>query len=200
MIVEMNIINNNSGSIFDVKLHSDINNICIYDVYFKSTVPCAPLRITVEFNMPYIEAFSLWNAQCGLTRNVLPDWRPQHQVSTSRLACGIPIQSVISQGGDNVFTISVNDAKTPIEISSGTEEVNGSCLCRVSFFTIPIGKINEYKSQIIIDTQKIPFYKAISDAAERMRDSEQFVPNHARLPMYSTWYNYHQNINDDELI
>ena len=200
MIVEMNIINNNSGSIFDVKLHSDINNICIYDVYFKSTVPCAPSRITVEFNMPYIEAFSLWNAQCGLTRNVLPDWRPQHQVSTSRLACGIPIQSVISQGGDNVFTISVNDAKTPIEISSGTEEVNGSCLCRVSFFTIPIGKINEYKSQIIIDTQKIPFYKAISDAAERMRDSEQFVPNYARLPMYSTWYNYHQNINDDELI
>ena len=196
----MKIINNNPGSIFDVKLHSDKNNICIYDVYFKSNVQCMPSRITVEFNMPYIEAFSLWNAQCGLIRNVLPDWRPQHQVSTSRLACGIPIQSVISQCGDNVFTISVNDAKTPIEISSGTEEVNGSCLCRVSFFTIPIGKINEYKSQIIIDTRKIPFYKAISDAAERMRGSEQFVPNDARLPMYSTWYNYHQNINDDELI
>ena len=196
----MKIINNNPGSIFDVKLHSDKNNICIYDVYFKSDVPCVPSKITVEFNMPYIEAFSLWNAQCGLTRNVLPDWRPQHQVSRSRLACGIPIQSVISQCGDNVFTISVNDAKTPIEISSGTEEVNGSCLCRVSFFTIPIGKISEYKSQIIIDTRKIPFYKAISDAAERMRGSEQFVPNDARLPMYSTWYNYHQNINDDELI
>ena len=196
----MNIINNNAESIFDVKLHSDINNIRIYDVYFKSDVPCVPSKITVEFNMPYIEAFSLWNAQCGLTRNVLPDWRPQHQVSTSRLASGIPIQSVISQCGDNVFTISVNDAKTPIEISSGTEEVNGSCLCRISFFTIPIGKINEYKSQIIIDTRKIPFYEAISDAAERMRNSEQVVPNYARLPMYSTWYNYHQNINDDELI
>lgn len=196
----MKIINNNPGSIFDVKLHSDKNNICIYDVYFKSDVPCVPSKITVEFNMPYIEAFSLWNAQCGLTRNVLPDWRPQHQVSRSRLACGISIQSVISQCGDNVFTISVNDAKTPVEISSGTEEVNGSCLCRVSFFTIPIGKINEYKSQIIIDTRKIPFYEAISDAAERMRGSEQFVPNDARLPMYSTWYNYHQNINDDELI
>ena len=196
----MNIINNNAESIFDVKLHSDINNIRIYDVHFKSDVPCVPSKITVEFNMPYIEAFSLWNAQCGLTRNVLPDWRPQHQVSTSRLACGIPIQSVISQCGDNVFTISVNDAKTPIEISSGTEEVNGSCLCRISFFTIPIGKINEYKSQIIIDTRKIPFYEAISNAAERMRNSEQVVPNYARLPMYSTWYNYHQNINDDELI
>ena len=82
----MKIINNNPGSIFDVKLHRDINNIFIYDVYFKSNVQCMPSRITVEFNMPYIEAFSLWNAQCGLIRNVLPDWRPQHQVSTSRLA------------------------------------------------------------------------------------------------------------------
>ena len=145
MKMKMNIINNNAGSIFDITLHSDINNIRIYDVYFKSSAPCVPSKITVEFNMPYIEAFSLWNAQCGLTRNVLPDWRPQHQISTSRLASGIPIQSVISQCGDNVFTISVNDAKTPIEISSGTEEVNGSCLCRISFFTIPIGKINEYK-------------------------------------------------------
>ena len=42
----MKIINNNPGSIFDVKLHSDKNNICIYDVYFKSDIdeikPTAP--------------------------------------------------------------------------------------------------------------------------------------------------------------
>ena len=45
----MTIINNNPGSIFDVKLHSDKNNIYIYDVYFKSDVPCVPSKITVEF-------------------------------------------------------------------------------------------------------------------------------------------------------
>lgn len=195
--------NSNKNSVFNLSLSKESKeraDILIYDVSYKSEEVSTPSKITVEFNMPYINAFSLWNSQCGLTRNVLPDWRPQHQVSRSRLASGIPIQSVISQNGDNAFTISVNDAKTPIEISSGTEEFNGNCLCRVSFFTIPIGKINEYKSQIIIDTRKIPFYKAISDASEHMRYSEQFVPNNARMPMYSTWYNYHQNINDDELI
>lgn len=195
--------NSNKNSVFNLSLSKESkerDDILIYDVSYKSEEVSTPSKITVEFNMPYINAFSLWNSQCGLTRNVLPDWRPQHQVSRSRIVSGIPIQSVISQNGDNAFTISVNDAKTPIEISSGTEEFNGNCLCRVSFFTIPIGKINEYKSQIIIDTRKIPFYKAISDASEHMRGSEQFVPNNARMPMYSTWYNYHQNINDDELI
>lgn len=53
-IAKMKIINNNPGSIFDVKLHSDKNNICIYDVYFKSDVPCVPSKITVEFNMPVL--------------------------------------------------------------------------------------------------------------------------------------------------
>lgn len=204
----MRIINNNPKSIFEVKPHSDTNNICIYDVYFKSDLPCTPSRITVEFNIPYIEAFSLWNAQCGSVwneksgtiRNILPDWRPQHQVSSSRLASGIPIQSVISQDGRNVFTISVNDAKTPIEISTGTEEFNKSCLCRIVFFTIPVGKTEEYRTQIIIDKRRIPFYEAIQEAAERMRTGKQSVPQYARLPMYSTWYNYHQNINDDKLI
>ena len=204
----MTIINNNPESIFDVKLCSDINNICIYDVYFKSDVPCTPSRITVEFNMPYIDAFSLWNSQCGSVwneksgtiRNILPDWRPQHQVSSSRLASGIPIQSVISQDGRNVFTISVNDAKTPIEISTGTEEFNKSCLCRIVFFTIPVGKTAEYRTQIIIDKRRIPFYEAIQEASERMRMGKQSIPQYARLPMYSTWYNYHQDINDDKLI
>lgn len=198
--MEFKITNNNENSVFGLTPEKEENDILIYNVSYKSKEEVTPSKITVEFNMPYINAFSLWNSKCGLVRNVLPDWRPQHQVSRSRLASGIPIQSVISQDGDNVFTISVDDAKTPIEISSGTEEFNGSCLCRVSFFANPIGKINEYKSHIIIDRRKIPFYKAIEDAAERMRDFKQYVPNYARMPMYSTWYSYHQDIKDDELI
>ena len=204
----MNIVNNNSDSSFEIKLHSDINDIYIYNVCFKSNSLCIPSRMTVEFNMPYINAFSLWNSQCGsvwnsqcgTVRNILPDWREQHQVSSSRLASGIPIQSVISQDGNNAFTISVLDAKTPIEISTGTEEVKKSCLCRIAFFTAPIGRITEYKTQIIIDRRKIPFYEAIRDAAGRMRGGEQFVPAAARMPVYSTWYNFQQDINDEELI
>lgn len=198
--MEFDIKNENKNSIFNITLCGNEDGIYIYDVLFRQKRACSPSKVTVEFNIPYIDAFSLWNSECGLARNVLPDWRPQHQISRSRLASGVPIQSVISQSGDNVFTLSVNDAKTPIEISCGTEEIDKSCLCRIAFFTIPIGEIDEYKSQIIIDRRKIPFYKAISNAAERMRGSEQYVPSHARMPMYSTWYNFHQNINDGELI
>lgn len=115
--MEFNIDNNNKNSIFNISLSDSEDGIFIYDVLFRPEQACSPSKITVEFSIPYIDAFSLWNSQCGLVRNVLPDWRPQHQISKSRLASGVPIQSVISQSGNNVFTLSINDAKTPIEIS-----------------------------------------------------------------------------------
>lgn len=193
-------VNNNADSVVNINLISEENDVLIYDLHFCAENPCSPERITVEFNIPYIDAYSVWNSSCGLVRNVLPDWKPEHQISKSRLASGAPIQSVISQDGNNAFTLSVADAKTPIEISTATEDVNKSCLCRIVFFTIPIGRISEYRTQIIIDKRKIPFYEAVEAAAERMRLGEQYVPDAARMPMYSTWYNFHQDITDDVLL
>ena len=92
--MEFKIDNSNENSIFNITLSDSEDGIFIYDVLFRPERACSPSKITVEFNIPYIDAFSLWNSQCGLERNVLPDWRPQHQISRSRLASGVPIQSV----------------------------------------------------------------------------------------------------------
>ena len=210
--MNFNIKNSNMNSSLEITLRSEENDVSVYEIMFSRQEACSPSEITVEFNIPYVDAFSLWNSQCGsicgaksgTMRNILPDWRPEHQVSVSRLASGIPIQSVISQSGENVFTISVKDAKTPIEISTGTEEMGKSCLCRISFFTKPVGRLSEYSTEFIIDRRKIPFFMAINSAAEHMRrvsgKREQDIPEEARMPMYSTWYNFHQNIKDEELI
>lgn len=198
--MKMKILGNVSKDIFQIVLRSDENGIFIYDVDFHPQTPVFPSKITVEFNLDCINAFSLWNAQCGFVRNILSDWRPNRQASLSRLACGIPIQSIISQDGNNAFTISVTDAKTPIEISTGIEEFHKTCLCKISFFTLPVGRVTEYKTQIIIDKRSIPFYKAIKAAAERMRTGEQYVPIDAQQPMYSTWYSFHQELNEKELL
>lgn len=199
-IMDIKIDNTNEKSEFHVELFQEKENVSVYNVFFKSLMPCVPSKITVEFHIPYVEAFSLWNAQCGTVRNVLPDWRPEHQIAKSRIASGIPIQSVISQDGNNVFTISVQDAKTPIEISCGTESVHQTCLCRITFFVRPVGRISEYESKIVIDQRRRPFYEVIENAAEEMRNGEQVIPQGARLPVYSTWYNFHQDVNDEELI
>lgn len=198
--MDFKIYNDNEKSDFNIELFQKNEDIFVYNVIFKFLVPCVPSKITVEFHIPHVDAFSLWNAQCGTVRNIISDWRSEHQIAKSRLAFGIPIQSVISQDGKNVFTISVHDAKTPIEISCGTEDETQTCLCRISFFVQPIGRISEYKSRIVIDRSRRPFYEVIKNAADEMRSGVQVIPQGARLPAYSTWYNFHQNINDEVLI
>ena len=103
-MLDIKVINKNADGSFRVEPCGCENNITVYDVRFCAGKMCSPEKITVEFNIPYVGAFSVWNSGCGLVRNILPDWRPEHQVSKSRLASGIPIQSVISQDGSNVFT------------------------------------------------------------------------------------------------
>lgn len=137
-------------------------------------------KIRVEFQIPCINACSVWNPQCGLLRNILPDWKPNHQVAKSSLASGLPIQSLIAQDGNNVFTIWAADAKTPMEISCGVEELQKTCQCRVTFFSMPIGKLTEYRTRFVIDRRRKPFYEVIEEAAESMRTVRQSVPQAAK--------------------
>ena len=198
--MDFKIVNKNESSDFSVTQVDDAGEVSVYEVYFKPEQPCVPKKIRVEFQIPYIGAASLWNPQCGLQRNMLADWKLNRQTSKSRLASGIPVQSVIAHNGENVFTISVTDPKTPIEISCGVEEADKSCLCRVTFFPVPVGQIKEYRSRIVIDRRRQPFYSVIAETVAGMRKAPQVIPDAARQPVYSTWYNFHQNIQDSVLL
>ena len=175
--MDFKIINKNESSDFFVTQVDDAGEVSVYEVYFKPEQPCVPKKIKVEFQIPYIGAASLWNPQCGLQRNMLADWKLNRQTSKSRLASGIPVQSVIAHNGENVFTISVTDPKTPIEISCGVEEADKSCLCRVTFFPVPVGQIKEYRSRIVIDRRRQPFYSVIAETVAGMRKAPQVIPD-----------------------
>lgn len=200
MPMNFKIVNKNEGSDFFITQVDDANGVSVYEVYFKPEQPCVPKKIKVEFQIPYVEATSLWNPQCGLQRNMLADWKLNRQTSKSRLASGIPIQSVIAHNGENTFTLSVTDPKTPIEISCGVEEADKTCLCRVTFFPVPVGRIKEYRSRIIINCRKQPFYNVIAETVAGMRKAPQVIPEAACQPVYSTWYNFHQDIRDSVLL
>lgn len=198
--MDFKIVNKNESSDFSVTQVDDAGEVSAYEVYFKPEQPCVPKKIRVEFQIPCINACSVWNPQCGLLRNILPDWKPNHQVAKSSLASGLPIQSLIAQDGNNVFTIWAADAKTPMEISCGVEELQKTCQCRVTFFSMPIGKLTEYRTRFVIDRRRKPFYEVIEEAAESMRTVRQSVPQAAKEAVYSTWYSFHQDIRDDVLI
>lgn len=163
-----------------------------------------PEETEVSFDIEYGGAFSIWNYSCNQDRRLLSDWRENLQKVKSRLACGLPLHSVIAQNGDNVFTVSVSDIKNSIEISSGINDKRVSHNCIIKFFTQTTEKMDSYEAIIRIDTRKINFKDAIGEAVESLKEinglKASYIPDDARKPVFSTWYNFHQDINEENLL
>lgn len=202
-MIKFDIINNNRCKRCDIVLAEEKDGISIYELVCEFEEVTLPKEITVSFDIEFGGAFSIWNYSCVQDRRLLSDWRENLQKTDSRLACGIPIHSVIGQNGENVFTVSVSDIKNPLQISSGVNEKRVRHNCFVRFFTQKTAKLHSYRALIRIDERKIDFYDAISSAADYLREingTEQlYIPNGAKNPVFSTWYNFHQDINEQNL-
>lgn len=59
--------------------------------------------------------------------------------------------------------------------------------------------MDKYESVLTIDTRKLPYEEVLADTS-RLWYVEEYVPDEAKEPMYSTWYSYHQNLDRHELI
>ncbi len=163
-----------------------------------------PEEIAISFDIEYGGAFSIWNYSCIQERRLLSDWRENLQKVESRLACGLPVHSVIGQNGDNVFTVSISDIKNTIRISSGINEKRVCHNCIIKFFTKATEKMSHYDTIIRIDKRKINFKDAIHESVDNLREMNGLIPSDipedAKKPVFSTWYNFHQNINEENLL
>ncbi len=177
----------------------DIIEISV-DISIKEKI--VPKEVTVAWDIDCIDMQSVWNPLCGALRNIQPAWRPN--IIDSRVGSGAPIHSLVSASGKNRGLICVSDVKTPIRISTGVEEETSLIKCRVTFFTIPVNAIDTYSAKIRIDLRNIPYYDAIYDAEKWWSADGGYksakVPECAKVPLYSTWYSYHQKFTTDELL
>lgn len=179
------------------------DDVTYVDVLYKTDEKKTPEQFEVVFGITTSEAYSTWG-ESETKGGLAPAW---HKKETfSRLAAGLPLHGIVSLTGKNKLMIALSDAKTPTALTSGVrEEPSGDNLeCVVKFFTQKTTAINEYKATIRIDTREIPYYDAIYSAVEWWEGdcgyTPVYVPDHAKLPMNSTWYSYHQRIDVDSMV
>ena len=174
----------------------------IYDYKFSFTSDGNEIvkPIHIRFNIPCVDIFSIWSPMSFLERNLKPDWRCIK--NNSRTASGAPVESVISQNGINRLTVAISDAKLPITISGGVYEEESIVNFDIVFFTAPTEKRKSYEAIIRFDTRAIPFYTVIQDVNLWWETfyPPAFVPDEAKCPVYSTWYNYHEWLDVEDIV
>ena len=154
-----------------------------------------PESFVVKFETSATDTCSVWSS-FDRVHTIRPDWGKTE--IHSRLASGMPIQQLISFEDNNKMCVSVSDVDTPIKIRMGYCEETANVVCEVEFFTLPTNKRTEYNATIRVDFRNIKFYDSIYDTVEWWESEygykSAFVPEHAKLPMDSLWYSFHQNL------
>jgi alpha-galactosidase len=157
-------------------------------------------EIYIKLDQPAVDIHGTWYTRSGNNKNVLVDWGVQVKTTTTTIA---PIVSYFNSEGQNRLTVSLSDALNTAYIQTGVSEETTRLSFTATLFKDPVKKMKEYSVQLRVDIRDIPYYDSIKDVSKWWEAFEELkpieVPEAARLPIYSSWYSFHQHLTDESL-
>ncbi len=162
--------------------------------------PTTPPHFKVEIFTPQLDAHHLWHSSNIDRAKLFPEWKSKY---TSSLAQDIPLYTFMNTGNRNRMTIAISEARRKIVAQMGFREEEALLQGTISFFSEAESPISHYKTSILIDKRDIFWADAVREGMAWIEAHNDFkmcrVPEEAFEPMYSTWYQFHQQITDEKI-
>ena len=162
--------------------------------------PTTPSPLKVKFSTPQLDAHHLWHTNRSNRTILPPDWSGKY---SSALAQTIPLYAFINSNNLNRLTIATSEAKRRVNAKIGLREEGALLYGELTFFTEAEAPISHYKTTILLDKRDIFWAEAIREGVAWIESKNDFkvcrVPEAAFEPLYSTWYQFHQQITDKEI-
>lgn len=159
--------------------------------------PTTPSPLTVEFRTPQLDAHHLWNTEKMCHTELRPDWGEAY---SSSLAQQMPIYSFINTNNRNRLTIATDEAIRKVEAQLGLREEEALLIGKLKFFVETEAPLTHYKTTIRLDRRDTFWADAVRESSQWIMEQNGFVacrvPDAAFAPLYSTWYQFHQQITD----
>ncbi|WP_010179227.1 glycoside hydrolase family 36 protein [Aquimarina agarilytica] len=191
----------------DFKVTSNLikqyGKVAIYELHFFSDIEFEPQKTTFKWKYPAINVKGVWKPTSDFSKRIMDDWELDHM--QARIAVDSPVISVFGHNDANSMTFACSDAINTTALNVLYREEDNYMYCHVSFFTEKHHKIKNYKAQLIIDTTDYHFSNALDKVSQWWSSFDQLSPimpvsEAAKLPVYSTWYQFHQNLDTTTLI
>jgi alpha-galactosidase len=169
----------------------------------RSPQPAVPPRFALKWSIQSHGIAGHWMTGRGQTKGIRPDWSGG-RLQASMLAREAPVSTLFGNDDRNVLTFALSDALNTISLGSGVREEDGLIYNEVVFFSERHEPLTEYTALLRIDRRPVRYEVALHDVGEwwaaMPAHTPSPTPEAARLPVYSTWYNYHQNVDAAELL
>jgi alpha-galactosidase len=161
----------------------------------ESDEPERPPVFRLSWSHPLVSVHGYWHFGAGYDKGLQVDWG---KGVYSKAASGAPVGCLYDLGGRNRLTFSLSDALNPVTFHAGVHEESGEASCWVRLFDEPHAPLGVYEATLRLDTRYLPYYETLSDVSRWWAGLPGYepagVPETARLPMYSTWYSFHQDL------
>lgn len=139
-----------------------------------------------------------WLPDSGLRKQLIGDWTCPSEINLSHSA---PVICFFDGQDKNVCTISISEVSKNVHLLAGVHEETGELTLHiVVYLSAPV---NPQQLSVRFDQRSLAFGEVLKDTVywwdALLPDAPMEIPDSARLPMYSTWYAYHQNMTDQSL-
>ncbi len=202
-IYDLNVTNGNEKSCCNAELLKQEGDVYYYKFTYTSEEYGEAAPVTMEWLVDCIDIFSTWNPMTRFDKALRTTYTAGIDNDT-RYNFSAPVQSLISKDGKSRMTVALSDAVSPIRITTQIDEPTMRMRCRVQFFSSYNKPIKDYEAIVRIDLTDMKYYDALSEVEKWWREDcgykTAYVPEAAKRLFYSTWYSYHRNIKDYELL
>ena len=136
-----------------------------------------------------------WYPMGGRDHSFRQWWFPNTQESV--FEAGAPVMCVYDYESKNIITAALSDSVKRTKISASVDDLNQRDEILLKIEIIDDGLFQQPDHEIILRVDKRPleYYDAVAEACDWMRSFLKKlipIPEDARVPLYSSWYNFHQ--------
>ena len=175
---------------------SEADGILRFRIVIKpSTGRLGLKRLRLSFEIPSEGVAGCWYPRIR-DHGFLPTWKQNYASSYSS---GAPVMSFYTSDGTNRLTTALSDCFNRWVFNSGANENTG----KLEFIALLDSfSGDEYTTELFVDISSRPYYDSIRAAADWWRSFYALpeIPASAFDPVFSTWYVYHHDVNEELLL
>ena len=186
--------------VFDSALARRGDGLREFRVKMKSPMPAVPPKFGVEMTLAQDAMHHVWTSALRSDRGLAADWEG---LQKSSVAYSLPVACVYDDSGVNRMAVAASEAMR--DVSFGARFREEGCLIKIDFvfFAVKEAPRTAYDVAIRMDARRVAFGEAVSDAVDWIRRENGFsvpsVPGLAFEPVYSTWYQFHQDVTAEKI-
>jgi len=179
---------------FETAIESVEKDVEVMRIRLTNEAEAMPPKFSVEWQLKTTGAANIWSA-------ARPVWLPPNWGGRfmSMIASQLPVYALMGADDTNRCTFATTEARNDVQFDLGVEEETVEFPGRFIYRNATPTK--EWTTEIRLDRRPRHFSETIREASDWI--SRRFppcrVPDAAFEPLYSTWYNFHQDVHDRDI-